>query len=653
MSVQFGRWNLDGEPVDNKYLQRVSSMIAPYGPDGGGSYKRENVGILYHAFHTSKESHQAVQPCVLKSTAVLTWDGRLDNRDSLMGQLPEKLPSHSPDVAIVAAAYEHWGTGCLAKLLGDWALAVWSVADRCLILAKDFVGTRHLYYSVEKEHVTWSTILDPLVLLAGHSFELEEEYIAGWLSFSPAPHLTPYAGIQSVPPSCFVRVEKGASGSERYWDFDARNKIRYRNDREYEEHFREVFANSVQRRIRSDKPVVAELSGGMDSSSIVCMADSIIARGLAATPRLDTVSYYDDSEPNWNERPYFSRVEQKRGRSGAHIDVSPQNSCSFEYDNRFAPLPDSHKNPSKAVRQFTEYLDSQGNRVLLSGVGGDEVLGGVPTPIPELADLLITMRIRVLARQMLTWALVKRTPLLHLIAEIGSPFLPARLQGVPKYKQPPIWLQSGFVKRQRLALQGYGTRLRFFGALPSFQENLKALDALRRQFATSTVSPRPLVEKCYPYLDRDLLEYLYAIPREQIVRPGQRRSLMRRALTGLVPDELLNRKRKAFVTRSTMIAVCSASSVLAGAGQSMVAGSLGILDPTVFTQELNKVRSGRDLPIAPIMRTMEIEFWLRYQILHSPLVGRFSLLVEDSIPASLRFPSRSKNSGNPDLLLND
>src|SRR6202035_132686 len=99
------------------------------------------------------------------------------------------------------------------------------------------------------------------------------------------------------------------------------NRIHYRSDAEYEEHFRFCFTESVKRRLRSDSPVLAELSGGMDSSSIVCMADQILARGKGETPRLDTLSYYDDSEPNWNERPYFTKVEEKRGRAGCHIDV--------------------------------------------------------------------------------------------------------------------------------------------------------------------------------------------------------------------------------------------------------------------------------------------------------------------------------------------
>src|SRR5258706_8761259 len=147
-----------------------------------------------------------------------------------------------------------------------------------------------------------------------------------------APHLTPCVGIHSVPPSSFVLLRVERHTVNKYWDFDPEKKIRYRTDAEYEEHFRTVFAKAVQRKLRSDRPVLAELSGGRDSSSIVCMADTIIARGAAETPRLDTVSYFDDSEPNWNERPYFTKVEEKSCRIGCHIDVGCQEKVKYEPD---------------------------------------------------------------------------------------------------------------------------------------------------------------------------------------------------------------------------------------------------------------------------------------------------------------------------------
>jgi len=230
MSMQFGRWNFDGKPVEQDYLEKVKPLLAPYGPDDAGSYSKANVSILYHAFHTTKESRREAQPYATTSGAILTWDGRLDNRADLIRQLPNVVTIGSTDVEIVAVAYEYWGSDCFAMLIGDWALSIWDPHTRSLILAKDPIGTRHLYYTFDHKQFTWSTILDPLVLFAGKTFELCEEYIAGWLSFFPAAHLTPYVGIQSVPPSCSVLIRPGKHTISKYWDFDPDKRIRYRTD---------------------------------------------------------------------------------------------------------------------------------------------------------------------------------------------------------------------------------------------------------------------------------------------------------------------------------------------------------------------------------------------------------------------------------------
>jgi asparagine synthase (glutamine-hydrolysing) len=614
MSVQFGRWNFDGKPVDREYLEKAKASIAPYGPDDAGSFTRNNISILYHAFHTTKESRRETQPFLTSSGAILTWDGRLDSRADLIRQLRDVVTAASTDVAIVAAAYETWGGDCFGMLIGDWALSLWDPYTRSLILAKDPIGTRHLYYSLDSHQVAWSTILDPLVLFAGKTFALCEEYIAGWFSFFPAPHLTPYVGIHSVPPSSSVLLRPGKHSVRKYWDFDPGKRIRYHADAEYEEHFRTVFAEAVRRRLRSDRPILAELSGGMDSSSIVCMADNVISRGTPETPRLDTVSYYDDSEPNWNERPYFTKVEEKRGRAGCHIDVSSVKQIGFEPSDsdQFAATPGSAGGrPSEASRQFAACLASQGNRVLLSGVGGDEVTGGVPTPIPELEDLLARGQLTRLAHQLKVWALNKRKPWFYLLFEAVRGFFPPGLVGLPEGKRPAPWLNRAFVERNRAALTGYEQRLKLFGPLPTFQENLSALDTLRRQLECAALVSDPVYEKRYPYLDRGLLEFMFAIPREQLVRPGQRRSLMRRALADFVPVEILNRKRKAFVSRAPMAAVSTEWASIVEVSQEMVAGSLGIVDSGRFLIGLQKARRGQEVPMIGLMRTLGIENWLR------------------------------------------
>ncbi len=256
-------------------------------------------------------------------------------------------------------------------------------------------------------------------------------------------------------------------------------------------------------------------------------------------------------------------------------------------------------------------MASQGNRVMLSGIGGDEVMGGVPTSAPELENLLARAQFGALAHQLKVWALEKRKPWFHLFWEAARGFFPPALVGVPKHKRPAPWLQSSFVKHHWGALTGYPSRTKLFGPLPSFQENVSTLDALRRQLARTALPFEPPYEKRYPYLDRDLLEFMFAIPREQLVRPTQRRSLMRRALVGIVPDEILNRKTKAFVVRAPMVAISNDWAHFAEVTQNMLSSSLGIVAPERISEALHKVRRGEEVPMITLSRTLCLEGWLK------------------------------------------
>ncbi|HXA76819.1 MAG TPA: asparagine synthase-related protein [Candidatus Acidoferrales bacterium] len=598
-------------------------MLCPYGPDGQTSFSEGGLDLLYHAFHTTRESRLETQPHMTTSGAMLIWDGRLDNRVELIGSLGGSVSMGATDVSIVAAAYERSGTGCFAKLIGDWALSIWNPKHRSLVLAIDPVGTRHVYYAAEVGRFTWCTLLDPLILLAGKTFQLNDEYVAGWFSMFPAAHLTPYLGVQALRPASFLFVKDAKSSTQTYWNFDPDKRIRYRRDAEYEEHFCSVFTKAVRRRLRSDTPVLAELSGGMDSSSIVCVADNVIATEGAETPRLDTVSYFDDSEPNWNERPFFTKVEERRGRIGCHIDVGSRQLLRSDCEaGRFRATPVSASRPSETAREFLRCMTSQDHRVLVSGIGGDEVTGGVPAPAPELADLIARLQLRSLFHQLKAWSLSKRQPWIHLLGEALHGFCPSRLVGPLKHSRPVDWLYPAFARCHRDGLSGHERRLRLFGPLPSFQNNLNTLEGLRRQLACFVPPAEPAYEKRYPYLDRDLLEFIYAIPRQQVVRPGQRRSLMRRALAGTVPDELLNRKRKAFVTRRPRTAISAEWAQLVVLTENMVAASIGIIDSALYRRALEEARNGAEVAIVPLLRAIGVEMWLRNLVQWKVLTAR-------------------------------
>jgi len=400
---------------------------------------------------------------------------------------------------------------------------------------------------------------------------------------------------------------------------DPSKRTRYRTDAEYDEHFRSVFAKAVQRRLRSDAPVLAELSGGRDSSSVVCMADILIACGAAQTPRLDTMSCYDDSEPSWNDHPYFTKVEEKRGRNGWHIDVSLQDSSNNPESEALRPSSYSFiptpAYDSRIASQMRVCLALQGNRVLLSGTGGDEVMGGVPIPTPELQDLLVRARFGMLAHKLKVWALEKRKPWFHLFFGAARGFFSPALVGVPKWMEPTPWLKFHFVERHWSALTGYPSRVKVFGPLPSFQDNVSTLNALRRQLACKALSSEPRYEKSYPYLDRSLLEFMYSIPREQSVRATQRRFLMRRALAGIVPDEILNRKTKAFVARAPLIGISKDWTNLIAMTQEMVSSSLGIVDSERLLAAMQEARRGEHLSPLLLTRAIYIERWLRSLLL--------------------------------------
>ena len=649
MSTQFGRWNFDCRPMDTRYINDVATLLSPYGPDGQTSHVGGNVRLLYFAFHVTKESRREAQPLVTQSGHVITWDGLLDNRHELTKEIGLANSDDYTDLQIVAAAWARWGTNSFAKLLGDWALTIWEPSEQTLFLARDFIGTRHLYYRVSQDHVAWSTVLDPLVVLAGCSFQLDEDYVAGWLSHFPAAHLTPFVGVSAVLPASYVQIRNGKIRTTKYWDFP-RHTIDYQTDREYEEHFRTLLATSVQRRLRSDAPILAELSGGMDSSSIVCVADSIVASGCAPRTRIDTVSYYQDGEPAWDERPCIAVIERMRERVGCHIDVSTHTLLSYRYDSERPELtPVSRGDASEPVNKLASYITSNGHRIVLSGLAGDELLGGAPSFIPQLADLLVAARFGMLARQLRAWALSNRTTVIALLTEVLRAFLPGRLTDTFRDSRSAPWLEIEFTAAHRAAFSRYQRPFSLFRDKPSIQERLETVEALRRQIASSVQAPQILCDKRYPYMDRDLVEFLLAIPPDQLQRPGQRRSLMRRALVGIVPDELLNRKRKAFLARQPLVDIMSHWSAYRELTENSILVALRVIDRAQLTASLEKAKAGDMIPLTLLAHAVVLENWLR----HVRSYGFMPSLPGYVASRKKRGPAVAKHSISAETLANE
>ncbi len=613
MSIQGGIWNFDGRPVDRKLLRGFSELMKEQGPDGDSTYVNGSVAMLYRPFHTTTESRREKQPHITRRGFVLTWDGRLDNRDELKRDLSDCLDNEPTDVDLVAAAFDHWETDCFHRIAGDWAVSIWRPKQNELVLAIDYIAVRHIFYYLTQDRIWWSTGLTPLVLQSVDKLHIDDCYIAGYFARDPDAHLTPFREIRKVPPGQFVRVVGGSTLFERHWRFSPKSRIRYKADADYEEHFRYVFRQSVHRRLRSDSPILAELSGGLDSSSIVCMADDIKAKEGFPKPILGTLSFYDRSEPNGDDWIYFRKVEEKRGQTGDHIDASTLASApgSLEY-SYFESLPGSLGLGCKLEEERAAVVRRGGYRVVLSGIGGDEFLGGIPNPCALLADSLVQFRLRRLRQQLTAWSLVKRRPWIHLLSQAVTELLPPSIgQYLLKQARVEPWISKDFAKRTKLAYRLIDVSDHFGFWLPTRRSCIGSVLMMANQISDSRPPTLAPEETRYPYLDQHLIEFILSIPASQLLRPGERRSLMRRSLKALVPAEVLSRKTKQFGARTPVVSIARNLDQLDSMFKAPLCSSLGYVEQFEFLKEFHAATRGKEIHIVHLMRTISFEVWLR------------------------------------------
>ncbi len=609
MSVQAGIWNFDQEPASKNLLVTISRELVEYGPDGETTLFDGPVGMLYRPFYTTSEARFEHQPHVSAVGTIIMWDGRLDNREELISALSHDMSEDRSDVAIVGAAFDRWNTNCFPKLIGDWALTVWDPHERKLILARDYIGIRNLFYCAKAEKILWCSHLGPLVS-SGGTFTLCDEYIAGYLASWPDADLTPYQQIKAVPPGQFVQIRNNKIATHTYWTLNTSLRTCYKSDAEYEEHYRHLFRQAVRRRLRTDSPILADLSGGLDSSSIVCMADDILLKEKIECPRVDTFSFYDSTEPEDDDLLYFPKVEEKRGKIGFHAHLRASGESLALYYQKFDPCPRiQHRLEPRAA--LAEILGRHEYTVQLSGAAGDDVNGQGLDPRIQLADLMLQFRFVELSKQITAWSLlIRKRPWIHIFFQTLLQFMPVSIRArFTEYGKLDPWVDRRFAKRYRMSARQMdavkGTRL----LRPSTRNAVQTIASLSREM--SYLAPSS-VEVRYPYLDQNLVEFLKTIPLEQLLRPGQRRSLMRRALADLLPPEVLTRKTKAAPGRCYSVALEKQWDKVESVFSSPISARVGYLDAKGIREALAATKNGDVATfILRLLRALSLELWLR------------------------------------------
>ena len=614
MSALGGICSFNGAVVDEAVLVALANRLSDRGPDGGREVLFKTVGMVYRAFHTNRESRLETQPLVSPSRHLLSWDGRLDNRGDMISQLRDDLRGDHTDVAIVMAAYLKWGLDFLPRIIGDFVLSLWDPHTRMLLLARDPIGPRTLYYHANSERIIWSTQLGPLLDLAKIKLEINDEYIAEFLTRLPEPSQTPYKNIYAAPPGNTVIAQNGQLRVQRFWGLDPKHEIRYRTDAQYEEHFRHLFREAVRCRLRVEGPAWSELSGGLDSSSIVCMADDIMKGVEAQASRLETVSLVFDEASKSDERKYIRHVEEKIGRTGFHLREDDFRMLAPSTVDHQAVIPNPTYIFAEYYRGLSNTMREKGARVLLSGKGGDEILSSAPNPAPELADLLIQCKLGLLLTRVQDWSRALKKPYLWLLwYKAVVPTLPRRLQAVysrgTRLKSLELY-NDEFVKRLNLRERRSGSSDIFgFRYLSGRDQSMAFLSIVRELSAGYWLEWG--IEISYPFVDRRLVEFMQAIPYDQRVRPGETRSLLRRALRNLLPEEIAKRKRKTLNTAASFLAVSREWSRLSQMLLDARVCTYGYANSEAMLAALDRARAGRDPSSLSITFLISLEIWLR------------------------------------------
>ena len=611
MSGIGGIYNFETRPVDPWELTVLSQALAERGPDGGNELSNGRVAMVHRAFHTTAESRREQQPLVSVWGHTLCWDGRLDNRDELLAFFANECDR--TDAGLVLAAYHKWGAGFPARLIGDFSLSLWDPSLQTLFLARDPFGVRPLYYFRNNEKLIWSSTLTSLLALPCIEPEVNDEYVAGCFALYPEVSSTPYRRLTAVEPGQVITVKKDQFQTARFWRPVESAEIRYANDRDYEEQFKHLFREAVACRLRSDRPIWSELSGGLDSSSVIFMADRIRAEEQSSAPPIKTLSFTDNPSATFFDHRFIEVVEKARGRRGVHIDGGGHWIQIASPEDGFISTPLTSLCVVDLHHRLWQHMKDDGARVLLSGLGGDQVTWSNLEPGPELGDLLRELKPIELHRRLQVWSEATHLPYTQLLwQEVLLPLLPrstrARFQNQIEISE---WLDSDFVERLKIKERLVLPKDPFDFKLPSKRIQSSRIWYIVMNIARGDHFEHAVYEKTYPFLHRPLVEFVMNVPIAQKLRPDETRSLMRRALRDLLPQRILNRRNKGATGEALCRGLASEWSHIRPLLDDARLGRRGYVNVNLLVQALDRARHGIELNISSLLQALALEVWLR------------------------------------------
>ncbi|HEX3105923.1 MAG TPA: asparagine synthase-related protein [Terriglobales bacterium] len=558
MKLQFGILYRDNERVaDRQDLATLLGEYASYNAETSGEHFDGPLLMGYRGDRITWEEDSETQPYTL-GPYTITFDGRLDNREDIAAKVGIVADRNLPDPTLILQAYEKCGDSLLPDLIGEFALVIWRSDTRELTFCRSVDGARPLYYTQCKT-LCWSSDITHLLHVTRCELALDRRYILGYLLGAPSSELTPFLSVAAVKAGTYSRfVGASMTPATKLWEPLDIRPLSLKSDAEYEERFRDEFQHAVRVRLRTKHSVMAELSGGLDSSSVVLVAHDLLVNEKKTIESLATISMVYDQSRTTDERYFIHHVECCRGVNSIYVSEA-ELAFSFDFnDLRFTGLPSLYELKRGKFAQYARHMQQHNARVLLTGIGGDDLLCSTPFPETLIADLLQQWHLLSAHRSCKCWSRFSALPYLTLLLAQALPVaLNRRRPFCENANSPkvPTWLVLNGYKEDVIQYSQQQIRK---GLLASHTLRIALVESFFRRIAMGLWSNYGSIYLSHPYSHRPLVDFCIAVPFAQMQRNGETRSLQRRALARILPDKIVNRKGKALLNEPHLRAIQTA-----------------------------------------------------------------------------------------------
>lgn len=525
--------NTPGEP-----FARVMERLCCRGSNGSHIVSADHVTMGCWHFWTTPEEVNEYQPLKLNQLPFrIVFDGRIDNRSELFARLgiPPAEGATLSDAALTLHAYARWGEDCFQRFVGEFALVVFDEQLNEITAVRDQLGERTLFYTFFGGQLVIAS--EPWAVAGANSSEpvIDEYTVAHYFAARvPQDGRTFFENIYELLPAHILKVNAAGRRLGRYWSPDPYQKIRYKSDQEYAGHFRSLLEDSIRSRMRSSLTVGVLMSGGLDSTSVACLAARMIA-----PKRLTTVSYIFDELPECDERQYIESVKEHYGVQSVRV------ACDEDWTfKNWENWPHNPNQPEgNLYRMILERVfgraRQEGVHVLLTGHMGDDLYSAGGDWIADLildGQFLKAGQELILQIRNMGWKRTLKTAHLRRIARRAvDSILPGRLR-LPRRPGSPAWISPTFASCLT-SPNPVNAAFARHGALLS----LETANDMAHVFRYTSLHQ---IELRNPFRDRRLVEFVLAIPAYQLYFHGVFRHILRTAMQEILPEVIRTRHTK-------------------------------------------------------------------------------------------------------------